>query len=155
MQFTDVFIRRPLQAWVLNSLILLFGIVGFSYLDLRPYPYVEGAGISISTAYPGASADVVKGFVTGPLQRAVISAEGIDYYISNTRDGISSITIYIAKGYATNQVMTEVIGKVASVRDELPPNALEPVVSKVSGDMAPVWIQVKSCEFNESLQHRY
>ncbi|TGD74743.1 multidrug efflux protein [Mangrovimicrobium sediminis] len=142
MHFTEVFIRRPLLAWVLNSLILLFGIVAFSYLDLRPYPDVESAQITISTSYPGAAADVVQGFITGPLQRAILGAEGIDYYESSTADGQSTITIYVASGYDTDQVMTELIGKVASVRGELPDNALEPVVSKLSGATPTVWVRV-------------
>ncbi len=144
MQFTDVFIRRPLLAWVLNLLILLFGIVAFNYLDLRPYPDVESAQINISTSYPGAAADVVQGFVTGPLQRAILGAEGIDYYESSTSDGHSNITIYVASGNDTDQVMTELIGKVASVRGELPDNALEPVVTKMSGATPTVWVRVRN-----------
>ncbi len=144
MRFTDLFIQRPLLAWVLNSLILLFGIVAFSYLDLRPYPEVDTAQVSVHTAYPGAPADVVQGFVTGPLQRAIVGAEGIDYYTSNTTDGASSITIYLTKGEDPDRVLTDVIGKVASVRGELPENALEPVVTKFSGDTPPIWVRVKA-----------
>lgn len=143
MRFTDLFIHRPLLAWVLNALILLFGIVAFGYLHLRPYPDVQPAGIHINTAYPGAPADVVQGFVTGPLQRAVIGAEGIDYYISATSDGLSSITIYTANGYEINQVVTDVIGKVASVRGELPANALEPVITKSFGSTPPLWFRLQ------------
>lgn len=142
MGFTDLFIRRPLLAWVLNALILLFGLVAFSYIAIRPYPHVEGAGIGVVTTYPGAAAELVQGYVTGPLQRAIVGAEGIDYYTSSSRDGVSEITIYVAKGYDTDQVVTDVIGKVASVRGELPPNVMEPVVNKFSGDTPPVWVQV-------------
>jgi multidrug efflux pump subunit AcrB len=94
VRFTDLFIRRPLLAWVLNALILLFGLVAFGNLNLRPYPDVQPASIHVDTAYPGAPADVVQGFITGPLQRAIIGAEGIDYYISSSSDGRSAITIY-------------------------------------------------------------
>lgn len=142
MRFTEVFIRRPLLGGVLNALILVFGVVSFSALSLRPYPYVEGAGVSVSTSYPGASADVVQGFITGPIQRAVVSAEGIDYYTSDSRDGSSVISIYVAKGHDTDQVMMSVIAQVAAVRSELPPNALEPVISKMPSDTPTVWIQI-------------
>ncbi len=142
MRFTDLFIHRPLLAWVVNALILMFGIIAFTYLDLRPYPHVEGATVIVTTAYPGASADVVQGFVTGPLQRSVVGAEGIDYYTSSTTDGHSSITINVAKGYDTDQVVSDVISKVAAVRGELPPNALEPIVQKMAGDTPPVWVRI-------------
>lgn len=148
MHFTDIFIRRPLLAWVLNILILVFGLVAYNYLDLRPYPYVQGSGVSITTAYPGASADVVQGFITGPIQRAVVGAEGIDYYTSSTTNGRSTVTIYAAKGYDTDRLMTDVIGKVASVRGELPLNALEPVISKMANESPPVWVQVKDSEMS-------
>ena len=143
MRFTDLFIRRPLLAWVLNALILLFGLVAFGYLKLRPYPDIQPASIHVDTAYPGAPADVVQGFVTGPLQRAIIGAEGIDYYISSSSDGRSAITIYNKSDYDLNQLVTEVIGKVASVRGELPPNALEPVITKSWGSSPPLWIRLQ------------
>jgi multidrug efflux pump len=143
MRFTDLFIRRPLLAWVLNALILLFGLVAFGYLKLRPYPDIQPAAIHVDTAYPGASADVVQGFITGPLQRAIIGAEGIDYYTSSSKDGLSSITIYNKADYNLNQLVTDVIGKVASVRGELPPNALEPVITKSWGSSPPFWIQLQ------------
>ncbi len=146
MRFTDLFIRRPLLAWVLNALILLFGLVAFGYLNLRPYPDVKPASIYIDTAYPGAPADVVQGFVTGPLQRAIIGAQGIDYYTSSSSDGHSSITIYNASDYDVNQLVTDVIGKVASVRGELPPNALEPVVTKSWGSSPPLWIRLQDTQ---------
>ena len=148
MPFTDYFIRRPLLAWVLNALIILFGVVSFSYLDLRPYPDVENAQILVTTAYPGAPADVVQGFVTGPLQRAIVAAEGIDYYTSNTRDGASTITIHVNNGIETDKVITDVVGKVASVRGELPPNAMEPVVTKMVGGMSPVWVRMRDTEMS-------
>ncbi len=140
MRFTDTFIRRPLLAWVLNCLILLFGIVAFTYLDLRPYPRVDVAQVTIRTVYPGASADVVQGFVTGPLQRAVLGAEGIDYFSSNTRDGMSLITLFIAQGHQVDAVMTEVVSRVASVRSQLPANAEEPAIAKTGGTIAPLWV---------------
>jgi len=142
MKFTDLFIRRPLLAWVINALILLFGIVAFSNLGLRPYPKVENATVNINTAYPGASADVVQGFITGLIQRAVIGAEGIDYYTSTSRDGTSSITIYVANDYNVDLLLTDVIAKVASVKGELPPNSLEPVITKMANTAPPVWFQV-------------
>jgi multidrug efflux pump len=143
MRFTDLFIQRPLLAWVLNALILLFGLVAFGYLGLRPYPDVQPASIYVDTAYPGAPADVVQGFVTGPLQRAIIGAEGIDYYTSSSSDGHSSITIYNESDFDLNQLVTDVIGKVASVRGELPPNALEPVITKSFGSSPPLWVRLQ------------
>ena len=146
MRFTDLFIRRPLLAWVLNALILLFGLVAFGYLKLRPYPDIQPAAIHVDTAYPGALADVVQGFITGPLQRAIIGAEGIDYYISASQDGLSSITIYNVADYDLNRLVTDVIGKVASVRGELPPNALEPVITKSFGSSPPFWIRLQDSQ---------
>lgn len=148
MRFTDLFIHRPLLGWVLNSLILLFGIVAFANLQLRPYPDVESAGIKITTAYPGAPADVVQGFVTGPLQRAVVGAEGIDYYTSNTSDSASEITIFTLNGYDINQVLTDVVGKVASVRGELPENAMEPVINKTLTSTPPLWFRLQDTQMS-------
>lgn len=147
-RFTDLFIQRPLLAWVFNILILVFGIVAFKYLDLRPYPYVQGAGVTITTAYPGASADVVQGFITGPIQRAIVAAEGIDYYTSSTLNGRSTVSIYAVTGYDTDRLMTDVIGRVAAVRGELPTNALEPAITRMANESPPVWVQIRDAQMS-------
>lgn len=148
MRFTDLFIRRPLLAWVLNALILLFGVVAFSYMELRPYPDVENAQIIINTSYPGASADVVQGFVTGPMQRAIVAAEGIDYYYSRTQDGLSTINVRVDTRFDADDVVTDIVGKIASVRGEMPENVMEPVVTKFAGGLAPVWIRMQDSEMS-------
>ena len=90
--FTDIFIRRPVLAMVVSLLIFIFGLRALGDLQVREYPKMENTVITVTTVYPGASADVVKGFVTTILEKSIASAEGIDYMTSNSTDNVSTIT---------------------------------------------------------------
>jgi multidrug efflux pump len=128
MRFTDLFIRRPVLASVVSLLILLLGLRAWQDLELRQFPEVENTQITINTAYPGASADLMQGFVTTPIQQAVASAEGIDYITSESRQNVSSITVNLQLDFDRNDAFTQIQAKVASVRNELPASAESPVI---------------------------
>jgi multidrug efflux pump len=128
MSFTDVFIRRPVLATVISLLILLLGLRAWQELELRQFPEIQQTEIIVTTFYPGANADLMQGFVTSPIQRAVASVEGVDYVTSESRQGFSTITVNLELNYDRYQAFTEVQAKVAQVRNELPPSAEAPVI---------------------------
>ncbi|MBU2712536.1 MexW/MexI family multidrug efflux RND transporter permease subunit [Zooshikella harenae] len=132
MHFTDVFIKRPVLATVVSMMILLLGFKAFETLSIRQYPKLENAVISITTTYPGASSDVIQGFITTPIQQAIASAEGIDYITSNSQQSVSSVKANLNLGYDANSALTEIMAKVAEVQNELPEDADKPVVAKES-----------------------
>ncbi|HZD54566.1 MAG TPA: efflux RND transporter permease subunit [Woeseiaceae bacterium] len=128
MSFTDVFIRRPVLASVVSLMILLVGLRSWQELELRQYPEIEQTQIIVTTFYPGADADLMQGFVTSPIQRAVSSVEGVDYITSESRQSFSTITVNLDLNYDRYQAFTEVQAKVAEVRNELPASAEAPVI---------------------------
>ncbi|HET7396848.1 MAG TPA: efflux RND transporter permease subunit, partial [Gammaproteobacteria bacterium] len=128
MKFTDLFIRRPVLATVVSLIILLLGLNSINKLELRQYPKIQTSQISINTAYPGANADVVKGFITQPMQQAVASAEGIDYITSSSSQGMSSITVYLKLNYDVHKALTDIMAKVDQVKNILPPQSQSPII---------------------------
>ncbi|OBS08335.1 efflux RND transporter permease subunit [Acidihalobacter prosperus] len=133
MKLTDIFIERPVLATVLSLLILVVGLRALFDLPLREYPRIETTVITITTAYPGASADLVKGFITTPIQQAVASAEGIDYVSSKSTPGLSVISVNMRLGYDPNTALTEIMSKVAQVSNQLPAGSQQPVIQKGTG----------------------
>ena len=134
MKFTDTFIHRPVLATVISLLILLIGLRSLGLLEVRQYPEMKNTVVTITTAYPGASSDLVKGFVTTPLQQAVAEANGIDYVISTSSLGMSKIEVYMQLNYDPNAAVAEIQAKVASKRNELPADAQDPVIDSTTGD---------------------
>ena len=134
MRFTDLFIKRPVLATVVSLMIILLGLQAFNRLQVREYPELETGLITVTTAYPGANASLVQGFITTPIQQAIASSEGIDYISSSTLQGVSTISAYLQLGYDTNVALSEIMSKVAAVRDTLPDDATEPVIAKSSND---------------------
>ncbi|MDH3643879.1 MAG: efflux RND transporter permease subunit, partial [Gammaproteobacteria bacterium] len=128
MNFTDIFVGRPVLATVISLLILLVGLRAVGLLELREYPETKSAMIMVTTAYPGADADLVQSFITTPLQRAISEAEGIDYLVSNSRQSVSIIEAHMELNYDTNAAIAEIQAKVASQRNILPREALDPVI---------------------------
>ncbi len=128
MNFTGIFIRRPVLATVVSLLILLMGLRAWQELELRQFPEIEQTEIIVTTFYPGADADLIQGFITSPIQRAVASVEGVDYITSESRQSYSTITVNLELNYDRYQAFTEVQAKVAEVRNELPPSAEAPVI---------------------------
>src|SRR6266849_704924 len=132
--FTDLFIRRPVLALVVNLVILIAGIQAIRSLNARQYPKLESASISVNTVYVGASADLVRGFITTPLERAIAAADGIDYIQSSSALGLSTITVRLKLNYDPNKALAEISSKVNQVRGDLPPEAQIPVINIESAD---------------------
>ena len=134
MQLTDIFIRRPVLASVISLLILLLGLRAISVLELRQYPETENTVVTISTSYPGASSELIKGYITTPLQQAIAEADGIDYLSSISRQGVSVIEAHMRLNYNPNAAVAEIQAKVASQRNVLPFEAEDPVITSQVGD---------------------
>ena len=138
MKFTDLFVKRPVLALVVSTLILLAGLFSVNKLPIRQYPLLESSTISISTEYPGASAELMQGFVTQPIAQAVSSVEGIDYLSSSSVQGRSVITLRMQLNRDSTQALTEVMAKVNQVRYKLPEQAFDPVIERSSGESTDV-----------------
>ena len=138
MRFTDLFVRRPVLALVVSTLILLFGFYAFDKLPIRQYPLLESSTIRISTEYPGASAELMQGFVTQPIAQAVSAVEGVDYLSSSTVQGRSTVTLRMELNRDSTQALTEVMAKVNQVRYKLPQRAFDPVIERSSGESTDV-----------------
>jgi len=140
MQFTDIFIRRPVLAIVVSCLLLMLGLQAGNQLQLRQFPDVEKSLVVVQTAYPGASARTVQGFVTEPLQRRIAAAEGVDYMTSRSDPGVSRIEVHARLGEDADALMTGIIAKINEARFELPREAEDPVVTNSLGDDAMMYI---------------
>lgn len=129
MKFTDIFIRRPVLAIVVNLVIIIGGLQAISSLSIRQYPRLERATIKVTTAYIGADADLVRGFITTPLERVIAAADGIDYMESVSMQGRSEITVILKLNHDANQALAEIGSKVDQVRGDLPPEAEVPIIN--------------------------
>ncbi len=132
--FTDLFIQRPVLAVVVSLLILVAGVQAIFTLTVRQYPRSDNASVTITTAYIGANADLVRGFITTPLERAIAAADGIDYIESQSSQGRSLITARLKLNYDPTKALSEISSKVDQVRGDLPPEAEVPVIDIVSAD---------------------
>ena len=149
MAFTDPFIRRPVLATVVSLLIVLLGLQAFNKLVIRQYPQMENALITVTTAYPGANAETIQGYITQPLQQSLASAAGIDYMTSVSRQNVSIISIYARIGADSDRLFTELLAKASEVKNQLPSNAEDPVLSKEAADSsALMYISFYSDELN-------
>jgi len=131
--FTDLFIRRPVLASVVSLLILLVGAQAGFQMQIRQYPALSSATITITTSYPGANAEVIKGFITTPIEQAVASAEGVDTMVSTSQQNTSLITLNLRLNANADRAVTDVLAKVNQVKYLLPREALDPVVVKQAG----------------------
>ncbi len=131
--FTDILIRRPVLASVVSLLLLLVGLQSGFKLQIRQYPELSQTTVIITTSYPGANADLIKGFVTTPLEQAVASTEGIDTIVSNSQQNTSTITLYLRLNANPDRAMTDVLSKIQQVKSTLPREAQDPVVLKKTG----------------------
>src|ERR1700724_1288656 len=138
--FTDLFIKRPVLAMVVSFIILIAGskpllpilfpnLQGLGGLNVRQYPRTDIASIQVSTVYVGADAELVRGFITTPLERAIEAADGIDYISSQSKQGISTITARLKLNYDANKALSDISSKVDSVRNFLPPEPQIPVIT--------------------------
>ena len=129
MNFTDIFIRRPVLSAVVSLLILVLGLRAVSSLPVNQFPKTQNAVVTISTTYFGADAETVAGFITQPLEAAIAQAQGIDYLSSNSLNGVSVITATLRLNYDANRALTEINTQVNSVKNQLPPQAQQPVLT--------------------------
>src|SRR3989440_4828124 len=134
MKFTDLFIRRPVLAIVVNLVIVIAGVQAIRSLNVRQYPRSENAAISVTTVYVGANADLVRGFVPRPLERVIASADGIDYIESQSSQNVSIIRARLRLNYDSTKALSEIGSKVDQVRGDLPPEAEVPVINIESAD---------------------
>jgi multidrug efflux pump len=134
MKFTDLFIKRPVLAVVVNLVIIIAGLQAVRSLNVRQYPRNENSSVTITTTYVGASAELVRGFVTTPLERAIAAADGIDYLESSSTQNQSLITARLKLNYDTTKALAEISSKVDQVRADLPPEAEVPVINITSAD---------------------
>ncbi len=134
MKFTDLFVHRPVLASVVSLLILVVGLRALLSLEVRQYPATRDSVVTVTTAYPGASSDLMQGFITMPLQQAIAQADGIDYLSSSSRQGVSVIEAHMRLNYDPNAAVAEIQAKVASKRGVLPAEAEDPVIDVRVGD---------------------
>lgn len=131
---TDFFIKRPVLALVVSVMIVLLGIQAFFDTPVRQYPELETSVITITTAYPGASAELIQGFISTPVQQVVSSTSGIDFVRSSSRNSVSTVEVHMKLGVDADDALTEVSTKVASIRGELPVESEDPVIAKTAAE---------------------
>jgi multidrug efflux pump len=145
MSFTDVFIRRPVLATVVSLMILLVGLASVFNLPVRQFPELTNTTITITTAYPGANADVIRGFITTPMLQAVASAEGIDTLTSASQQNISKITLNLRLDANADRAVSDVLSKIQQVKNVLPRESQDPIVTRQTGDpIALMYISFQS-----------
>src|ERR687891_109567 len=132
--FTDLFIKRPVLAMVVSFVILIAGLQAMRTINVRQYPRSDIASIKITTVYVGADAELVRGFITTPLERAIAAADGIDYIQSQSAQGTSTITVRLKLNYDANKALSDISSKVDAIRRDLPPDAEIPVISIEAAD---------------------
>jgi multidrug efflux pump len=152
MKLTDLFVRRPVLAIVVNLVILIAGLQAIRSLSVRQYPRSDIAVVSVSTVYVGANADLVRGFITTPLERVIAAADGIDYMESTSNQGLSTINVHLKLNYDTNAALTQIQAKVAQVRNDLPPEAEAPIIDLQTADtqFAAMYIGFSSTELDRN-----
>ena len=134
MSFTDIFIRRPVLATVVSLMILLVGLASLFNLSVRQYPEITNTTLTITTAYPGANAELIRGFITTPIMSAVASAEGIDTLTSSSQQNVSTITLNLRLDANADRAVSDVLSKVQQVKNILPREAQDPIVTRQTGD---------------------
>jgi multidrug efflux pump len=152
MKFTDLFVKRPVLAIVVNLVILIAGLQAIRSLSVRQYPRSDIAVVQITTVYVGANADLVRGFITTPLERVIASADGIDYMESSSAQGLSTITVHLKLNYDTNAALTQIQAKLAQVRNDLPPESQAPVIELQTADnqFAAIYLGFSSASLDQN-----
>ena len=155
MQFTDIFIRRPVLASVVSLLILVLGLRAYFVLPILQYPRTENAVVTVTTIYYGADPDVVAGFITTPLENAIAQANGIDYMTSVSQSGVSTITVTLRLNYDADKALTEINTKVNSVLNQLPTGTLQPTLTvKIGQTIDAMYIGFNSDTLGAEPDHR-
>lgn len=152
MKFTDIFIRRPVLALVVNLLIVIAGAQAVANLSVRQYPRSDNAMVTVTTTYVGASAELVRGFITTPLERAIAAADGIDYIQSESAQNLSTIKVRLKINYDPIKALSEISAKVDQVRGDLPPEAEVPIINVESADsqFASAYLSFSSTDLEQN-----
>ncbi len=152
MKFTDLFVKRPVLAIVVNLVILIAGLQAIRSLSVRQYPRSDIAVVQVTTVYVGANADLVRGFITTPIERVIASADGIDYMESTSAQSLSTIQVHLKINYDTTAALTQIQAKVAQVRNDLPPDAQIPVIDLQTADtqFAAVYLGFSSADLDQN-----
>jgi len=151
MKFTDIFVNKPVLATVVSLFILILGLRAYTELNVRQYPEMRNAVVTVSTTYFGADADLIQGFITTPLEREIASAEGIDYMTSTSSAGVSLIQAYIQLDADPNEALTQISAKVNKLRGQLPPESQDPVIDLQQGQQfAAMYLSFASQTLNDS-----
>src|SRR5216110_3658411 len=152
MKITDLFVKRPVLAICVNLVILIAGLQSIRSLSVRQYPRSDMAIVRVLTTYVGANADLVRGFITTPLERVIASADGIDYMESSSAQALSAITVHLKLNYDTSAALTQIQAKVAQVRNDLPPEAEAPVIELETADnqFAAMYIGFSSADLDQN-----
>src|ERR1700704_1792343 len=152
MKFTDLFVKRPVLAIVVNLVILIAGLQAIRSLSVRQYPRSDIAVVQVTTVYVGANADLVRGFITTPLERVIASADGIDYMESSSAQGLSAIIVHLNLNYDTNAALTQIQAKVAQGRNDRPPEAQAPIIQLETADnqFAAVYLGFSSAGLDQN-----
>ncbi len=129
MSLTDIFIRRPVLAIVVNLVIIIAGLQAIRTLNVRQYPRLESATVTVRTPYVGANADLVRGFITTPLERSIAAADGIDYIESQSDQGLSTINVRLELNFDAARALADISARVNQVRGDLPPEAEVPAIA--------------------------
>ncbi|WP_435640446.1 MexW/MexI family multidrug efflux RND transporter permease subunit [Micavibrio aeruginosavorus] len=138
MVFTDIFIKRPILSFVVSVLILLIGLRAAFDLPIRQYPEIEQAVITVTTSYPGASPDLMQGFVTTPIAQAIATADGVEYLVSTSRQGSSSVAAHLRLNSNSDRAMVDIQAKLDQVKYLIPEEANDPIILKSTGDVTSV-----------------
>ncbi len=151
MNFTDIFIRKPVLATVVSLVILVIGIRAGLSIPVRQYPKTENAVVTVTTAYYGADPDVVAGFITQPLENAIAQANGIDYITSASTNSLSTITVNLRLNYDYNRAVTEITSKISSVLNRLPPQTQAPALQvQVGQAVSAMYLGFRSSVLKEN-----
>jgi multidrug efflux pump len=129
MNITDLFIKRPVLAIVVNLVIVIAGLQAIRTLNVRQYPKLESATVTVRTAYVGANAELVRGFITTPLERSIAAADGIDYIESQSTQGLSTINVRLKLNFPAAGALSDISARVDQVRADLPPEAEVPAIA--------------------------
>ena len=152
MKLTDLFVKRPVLSMVVSLVILIAGLQSIRSLSVRQYPRSDISVVQVSTVYVGANADLVRGFITTPLERVIASADGIDYMESTSAQSLSTIQVHLKLNYDTNAALTQIQAKVAQVKNDLPPESQAPVIELQTADnqFAAMYIGFSSKELDQN-----
>ncbi|HTZ17969.1 MAG TPA: efflux RND transporter permease subunit, partial [Dissulfurispiraceae bacterium] len=134
MNFTDIFIRRPVLATVVSLMILVLGLRSIGLLQVREYPFTQNAVVTVTTVYTGADPSLVSGFITTPLENSIAQANGIDYLTSSSTQSVSTIQANLRLNYDPNRALTEINTKVNAVLNQLPKDSQQPTLDVAIGE---------------------